>query len=88
MDARLGPELLALKFVLALANVLRDGWQWGRRYVIQAAVLLGIQLALQLANVAIASLPLLMFGFVWWLTFPIQLLYRVIRDFQPPVDGD
>ena len=34
------------------------------------------------------SLPLLMFGFVWWLTFPIQLLFRVIQDFQPPVDGD
>ena len=51
-------------------------------------MLLGIQLVLQLANVALASLPLLMFGFIWWLTFPIQLLFRVIQDFQPPIDGE
>jgi hypothetical protein len=54
----------------------------------QAVVLLGIQVALQLVNLWLGSLPLLMFGFVWWLTFPIQLLYRVIRDFQPPLDGE
>ncbi len=80
--------LLALKFVLAVTGVLRGGWEWGRRYVIQAVVLLGIQVVLQVVNLWLGSLPLLMFGFIWWLTFPIQLLYRVIRDFQPPIDGD
>ncbi|HEX9495144.1 MAG TPA: hypothetical protein VGA38_05250 [Candidatus Limnocylindria bacterium] len=80
--------LIAIKFSLTLVTALRDGWQWGRRYVFQAGTMLGAQLALQIANAWLASLPLLMFLFLWWLTFPIQLLFRVIGDFQPPVDGD
>jgi hypothetical protein len=51
-------------------------------------VLLAIQLFAQLANMWVASLPLLMFGLLAWLTFPIQLLFAIIRDFQPPVDGE
>jgi hypothetical protein len=51
-------------------------------------ILLAIQLLVQLANVWVASLPLLMLGLLAWLTFPIQLLFAIIRDFQPPVDGD
>jgi len=61
--------------------------QWGTRYAVQAVLLLAIQLAAMLANVWLASLALLMFGLLAWLTFPIQLLFRIIRDFQPPVDG-
>ncbi|HEV2249590.1 MAG TPA: hypothetical protein VGT60_03690 [Candidatus Limnocylindria bacterium] len=79
---------LALRFLLSLRRALRDEWEWGRRYVIQAALLRAIQLALQLTNVWLGSLPLLMIGFVWWLLFPIQLLYRVINDFQPPIDEE
>jgi hypothetical protein len=51
-------------------------------------VLLGIQLAAQVANLWLASLPLLMFGLLAWFSFPIQLLFAVISDFKPPVDGD
>ena len=80
--------LLALKFALALWTALRDGWQWGRRYVIQAVVLLAIQVGLDIGNIWLASLPLLMFLLLWWLVFPIQLLFRVIADFRPPTEED
>ncbi len=33
-----------------------------------------------------ASLPLLLFVFVLWLMFPMQLFLRVIRDFKPPTE--
>ena len=51
-------------------------------------ILLAIQLFVQLPNVWVGALPILMFGLLVWLTFPIQLLFAIIRDFQPPVDGD
>jgi len=61
--------------------------EWGTRYTVQAVLLLAAQLVAQVANLWLASLALLMFGLLVWLTFPIQLLFAIIRDFQPPVDG-
>lgn len=78
---------LALKFVFAIRSAIAERGAWGRRYAVQAVVLLGIQLAAQAANVVLASLPLLMFGLLAWFSFPVQLLFAVIRDFQPPVEG-
>ena len=80
--------ILALKFVIAIWRSFAERAEWGRRYVIRAVLLLGIQPAAQLANVSLASLALLMFGLLAWLTFPIQLRFAIIKDFQPPMDGD
>jgi hypothetical protein len=85
---RIMSGILAFKFAFAIWRALGERAQWGTRYVVQAVVLLAIQLAAQLANVWVSSLALLMFGVLAWLTFPIQLLFAIIRDFQPPVDGD
>ena len=84
---RIMSGILALKFAIAGWRALGERGQWGTRYAVQAVLLLAIQLAAMLANVWLASLALLMFGLLAWLTFPIQLLFRIIRDFQPPVDG-
>jgi hypothetical protein len=80
--------VIAVKFAFAIVTALRERRVWGTRYTVQAVVLVGLQLAAQAVNVALASLPLLMFGLLLWFSFPIQLLFAVIRDFQPPVDGD
>jgi hypothetical protein len=88
LTIRIISGLLAVKFVLAIWRSLRERGEWGTRFVVQAVLLLGIQLIAQLANVALESLALLMFGLLAWLTFPIQLLFAVIRDFQPPVEGE
>ena len=37
---------------------------------------------------AVALLALLLFGLLAWLTFPIQLLVRIIDEFQPPTEDD
>ena len=71
-----------------MRHTVRERAEWGTRYTVQAVVLVGLQLAAQVANLWLASLPLLMFGLLLWFSFPIQLLFAVIRDFQPPVDGD
>jgi len=68
-------------------RALGERHDWGTRYAVQAVILLGIQLAAQVANLWFASLALLMFGLLAWLSFPIQLLFAIIRDFQPPVEG-
>lgn len=88
LTIRIVSGVLAAKFVLAIIRSIGERHDWGRRYVIQAVLLLGIQLAAQLANLSLASVALLMFGLLAWLTFPIQLLFAVIRDFQPPIDRD
>ena len=49
-------------------------------------MIVGAQLVVQLANVVAASLPVLMFGLLMMLAFPMQLFLRVIRDFQPPLE--
>ena len=85
---RIMSGVIALKFGFAIVRAVRERRQWGTRYTVQAVVLVGIQLAAQAANLWLASLPLLMFGLLLWFSFPIQLLFAVIRDFQPPVDGD
>jgi hypothetical protein len=75
--------VLALKFTFAIWRAVRERGEWGARYTVQAVVLLAIQLVAQVANVWLASLPLLMFGLLAWFSFPIQLLFAVIRDFKP-----
>ena len=79
--------LLALRFAVSIRRALIERREWGTRYAVQAVLLLGVQLVAQLANLWLASLALLMFGLLAWLAFPIQLLFAIIRDFQPPVDG-
>ena len=85
---RITSGVLALKFAFAIWRAVTERGEWGTRYTVQAVILVAIQLVAQLANVWVASLPILMFGLLVWLTFPIQLLFAIIRDFQPPVDGD
>ena len=79
---------LAFKFAFAIWRAVSERREWGTRFTVQAVILLAIQLFAQLANVWLASLPVLMLGLLAWLSFPIQLLFAIIRDFQPPVDGD
>jgi hypothetical protein len=85
---RITSGVLVIKFAFAIWRALSERGEWGTRFTVQAVVLLAIQLFAQLANVWVASLPLLKFGLLAWLAFPIQLLFAIIRDFQPPVDGD
>jgi hypothetical protein len=84
---RIMSALLVVRFALAIRRALMERREWGTRYTVQAVLLLGVQLVAQLVNVGVASLALLMFGMLAWLSFPIQLLFTIIRDFQPPVDG-
>ncbi len=84
---RITSGVLVAKFAFAIWRAVSER-EWGTRYTVQAVILLSIQLIAQLANVWAASLPVLMLGLLAWLTFPIQLLFAIIRDFQPPIDGD
>ena len=84
---RITSAVLALRFAVAIRGALRERKEWGARYTMRAVALLLVQLAAQAWNVYVASLPLLMFGLLAWLAFPIQLLFAIIRDFRPPVDG-
>lgn len=88
LTIRIISGVLAAKFIQALGGAFAERGEWGARFAVQALVLLMIQLAAQVVNLWLASLALLMFGLLAWLTFPIQLLFAVIRDFQPPVDGE
>jgi hypothetical protein len=90
-----GDEQLTIRIVSALlVVVLADGirrafaerHQWGAGWFRSAVVIGGGQLVVQLANVLVASLPLLLFGLLLRLIFPMQLFLRVIRDFQPPTE--
>jgi hypothetical protein len=85
LTIRIVSAILAAKFAYAIARAVLERKEWGARYTIQAVILLGLQSGAQVANLWLASLPLLMFGLLLWLSFPIQLLFAVIRDFQPPV---
>jgi len=78
--------VLALKFAFSIVRTIPERREWGTRYVAQAVALIAIQLVAQVANLRLASLALLMFGLLLWLAYPVQLLFAVIRDFQPPVD--
>ena len=78
--------VLALKFAFSIVRTIPEHREWGTRYVAQAVALIAIQVVAQIANLRLASLALLMFGLLLWLAYPVQLLFAVIRDFQPPVD--
>jgi len=78
--------VLALKFAFSIVRTIPERREWGTLYVAQAVALIAIQLVAQIANLRLASLALLMFGLLLWLAYPVQLLFAVIRDFQPPVD--
>lgn len=86
LTIRILSGLLAVRFAHAIWGAFRERSEWGARFTVQAVALLAVQLAAQVANLWVASLALLMFGLLVWLTFPMQLLFAVIRDFQPPVD--
>jgi hypothetical protein len=88
LTIRIISGLLVLKFVRAIWTTLGERAEWGRAYAVRAVLVVGVQLLAQLANVWLASLALLMFGLLAWFSFPIQLLFRILRDFQPPVDGE
>jgi hypothetical protein len=88
LTIRIVSGVLAAKFLHAMSRAMAERHEWGARFAVQALVLLGIQFGAQAANIWLASLALLMFGLLAWLTFPIQLLFAVIRDFQPPLDGE
>jgi hypothetical protein len=85
---RIMSGVIAIKLAFAIVTSVRERAEWGTRYTAQVVVLVGLQLAAQVANLALASLPLLMFGLLLWFSYPVQLLLTVIQDFQPPVDGD
>lgn len=87
LTIRLMSAVLAGKFLIAIARTLPTGAQWGRRYVVQAVLLLAIQAGAQLANLWLGWLAVLLFGLLAWLSFPIQLLFAIVRDFRPPTDG-
>jgi hypothetical protein len=88
LTIRLISAILAGKFLIAIWKTLREETHWGRRYVVQAVVTLAIQAGAQLVNLYVGSLALLMVGVLAWLYFPIQLLFRIIDEFQPPTEGD
>ena len=90
-----GDEQLTIRIVSALVvvfladairRVLPERDEWGGSWLMSTLLIVGAQLAVQLANVLVASLPVLMFGLVMLLAFPMQLFLRVIRDFQPPTE--
>jgi hypothetical protein len=87
LTIRIVSAVLGAKFAYAIVRAVIERKEWGTRYTVQAVILVGLQAGAQLANAWLASLPLLMFGLLLWLSFPIQLLFAVIRDFQPPVGG-
>jgi hypothetical protein len=88
LTIRVMSAAVALKFLLAAWRTIGERHQWGRTYFVQALLLVGIQAGAQLANLWLAWIALLMFGLLAWLSYPIQLLFAIIRDFQPPVDGE
>jgi hypothetical protein len=82
--------LSALLVIILLDGVRRafaERQEWGSDYVRRVVAIVGAQIVLQVANMQLASLPLVMFGFLIVLIYPMQLFLRVIRDFQPPIEG-
>jgi len=89
-DEQLTIRIVSALLVLVLADGIRSAvgerGEWGAAWARRTVAIVGAQLVAQLANVLIASLPLLLFGLLLALIFPMQLFLRVIRDFQPPTD--
>lgn len=90
-----GDEQLTIRIVSALLVIMladsiwrafAERHEWGAGWFRSALAIIGAQLVVQLANVLTASLPLLLFGLLLFLIFPMQLFLRVIRDFQPPTE--
>lgn len=88
LTIRVVSAALAARFAHAMWRSFEERHEWGTRFAVRALVLLALQLVAQVANLWLASLALLMFGFLAWLSFPIQLLFAVIRDFAAPLDRD
>lgn len=88
LTIKLISAILVGKFLLAIWTTLRRETYWGRRFVVQAVALLAIQAGAQAVNLSVGWLALLMFGLLAWLTFPIQLLVRIIDEFQPPTEDE
>lgn len=86
LTIRIVSALLAVVFANAIRGVLSERTEWGAAWARRTVVIVGAQLITQAANVLIASLPLLLFGLLLGLIFPMQLFLRVIQDFQPPTD--
>jgi hypothetical protein len=80
--------LIALKFLLAVRTTIAERNEWGRGYFVQALIAVAAQAVAQIANVSLGWIALLMLGLLLWLAYPIQLLFAIIRDFQPPTEGD
>lgn len=89
-DEQLTIRIVSALLVVVLANSIRRAFAerhlWGAGWARSAVVVVGAQLVAQLANVLVASLPLLLFGLLGQLIFPMQLFLRVIREFQPPTE--
>ena len=89
LTIRIASALLALWLGRALVGTWRERGDWrDNRWIRQALLLVGVQFAAQAANVALAWLPLLMAGLLALLFHPMQLFWRVIQDFQPPIDDE
>lgn len=88
LTIRIVSALLVVFFADAIRRALPERGEWGSGWIRSAFLIVGAQLVLQLANVLVASLPLLMFGLLLMLSFPMELFLRVIRDFQPPTGNE
>jgi hypothetical protein len=84
---RIMSALLVFIFAYQLRKAFAESKEWPG-YGREAGTIGGAQLLVQLINVYAASLALLMLGLVVWLTFPLSLFMRVIRDFRPPTRED
>jgi len=89
-DEQLTIRIVSALLVVVVADSMRRAFaerhQWGAGWFRSAVVITSAELVVLLGNVLVASLPLLLFVFVLWLMFPMQLFLRVIRDFQPPTE--
>lgn len=87
LTIRVASGLIVANFAYAIWGIWRQRKDWkDAAWIRRAIVLVGLQLLLQLANVWLASLPLLMFGLLGILVHPMQLFLRVLADFRPPLD--
>lgn len=86
LTIRIVSALLVVMFADGIRRVVSERREWGAAWARRTVAIVGAQLVAQLANVLIASLPLLLFGLLLGMIFPMQLFLRVIQDFQPPTD--
>jgi len=86
LTIRIVSALLVVVFADGIRRTLSERSEWGTAWARRTVVIVGAQLVAQLVNVLVASLPLLLFGLLLGLIFPMQLFLRVIQDFQPPTD--